>query len=83
MLERVFEVLDANGDGRVSRAELAFLVAMGDSEAGALRAVFLVLDRDGNGSLSADEVAVFVTSLVLAVVFSAERLRSAIAQTRR
>ena len=58
VLDRLFAVLDRDGDGRVSRAEFALLCNNGDGQA-TLRAAFAVLDADGSGAVSQAEAAAF------------------------
>ena len=59
-----FQLLDVDGDGRISAAELkAFMLAFGEDipDAAAVQAV-QVIDADGDGLISLDELAGYLSS---------------------
>lgn len=57
--DELFDAIDADGDGQISKAELQARLSSGESAAYSMRAsdkVFDAIDTDGNGRISRDEL---------------------------
>ena len=64
-LDRLFELFDENGDGRIEHAELLKgLAAMQEPGEDALRFFFSLYDTDGSGLLSKDELAEVLSTTI-------------------
>jgi calcium-dependent protein kinase len=64
-MDRLFELFDENGDGRIEHAELLKgLAAMQEPGEDALRFFFSLYDTDGSGLLSKDELAEVLSTTI-------------------
>jgi Ca2+-binding EF-hand superfamily protein len=59
--DAIFEAVDENADGRVSRAEYRRMIEAWNGRTTDTDAIFAVLDLDGDGHLSSDEFRVLWT----------------------
>ena len=62
LADMLFDVLDRNGDGEVSKEELAAHMLLARYEEDSVDALFDLIDADGNGMMSRNELRTFLSA---------------------